>query len=98
LKQHLKNLNYEEEEVDAIVSYILRRDDEGNIIDGKIEGAPYLKPEHYPIFDTASKCGTGTRFISPEGHVLMVSAITPMISGSISKTVNLPNSATVEGY
>ncbi|HHT66134.1 MAG: vitamin B12-dependent ribonucleotide reductase [Caldicoprobacterales bacterium] len=92
----LKNLNYSEEEVDAIVSYILRRDDKGHIIDGKIEGAPYLKPEHYPIFDTASKCGTGTRFISPEGHVLMVSAITPMISGSISKTVNLPNSATVK--
>ncbi|HHY83383.1 MAG TPA: vitamin B12-dependent ribonucleotide reductase [Clostridiales bacterium] len=92
----LKNLGYTEEQIDAIISYILRRDDKGNIIDGKIEGAPFLKPEHYPIFDTASKCGTGKRFISPEGHVLMVSAITPMISGSISKTVNLPNSATVK--
>lgn len=92
----LKNLGYNEEQIDAIVSYILRRDDKGNIIDGKIEGAPYLKPEHYPVFDTASKCGTGKRFISPEGHVLMVSAITPMISGSVSKTVNLPNSATVK--
>jgi ribonucleoside-diphosphate reductase alpha chain len=92
----LKNLGYPEEQIDAIVSYILRRDAKGNIIDGKIEGAPYLKPEHYPVFDTASKCGTGKRFISPEGHVLMVSAITPMISGSVSKTVNLPNSATVK--
>jgi ribonucleoside-diphosphate reductase alpha chain len=92
----LKNLGYQEDEIDAIVSYILRRDDKGNIIDGKIEGAPGLKPEHYPIFDTASKCGTGSRFISPEGHVLMVSAVTPMISGSVSKTVNLPNSATVK--
>lgn len=92
----LKNLGYTEEQIDAIVSYILRRDEEGNLVDGKIEGAPYLKPEHYPIFDTATKCGTGSRFISPEGHVLMVSAITPMISGSVSKTVNLPNSATVE--
>jgi ribonucleoside-diphosphate reductase alpha chain len=92
----LKKLGYPEDQVDAIVSYILRRDNNGNIIDGKIEGAPYLKPEHYPVFDTASKCGTGKRFISPEGHVLMVSAITPMISGSVSKTVNLPNSATVK--
>jgi ribonucleoside-diphosphate reductase alpha chain len=92
----LKNLGYPEDQVDAISSYILRRDSNGNIIDGKIEGAPYLKPEHYPVFDTASKCGTGKRFISPDGHVLMVSAITPMISGSVSKTVNLPNSATVK--
>ncbi|NLC43773.1 MAG: vitamin B12-dependent ribonucleotide reductase [Clostridiales bacterium] len=92
----LKNLDYSEEEIAAIINYILRSDDKGNIIDGKIEGAPYLKPEHYSIFDTASKCGTGKRFISPEGHVLMVSAITPMISGSVSKTVNLPNSATVK--
>lgn len=96
IESTLKNLGYAEEEIDAIVSYILRRDDKGNIIDGKIEGAPYLKPEHYPIFDTASKCGTGKRYISPEGHVLMVSAITPMISGSVSKTVNLPNFATVK--
>ena len=96
ISDSLKNLNYSEEEIDAISSYILRRDDKGNIIDGKIEGAPFLKPEHYPIFDTASQCGTGKRFISPEGHVLMVSAVTPLISGSVSKTVNLPNSATVK--
>ncbi|NLA84757.1 MAG: vitamin B12-dependent ribonucleotide reductase [Clostridiales bacterium] len=92
----LKNLGYTEDEIDSIVSYILRKDENGNIIDGKIEGAPYLKPEHYAVFDTANKCGSGSRFISPEGHVLMVSAITPVISGSVSKTVNLPNSATVK--
>ncbi len=92
----LKNLGYKQEEIESIINYILRKDENGNIIDGKIEGAPYLKKEHYPIFDTASKCGTGERFISPEGHVLMVSSITPMISGSVSKTVNLPHSATVK--
>ena len=96
IEQALKNLDYKQEEIDAIINYILRKDEKGNTIDGKIEGAPYLKEEHYPIFDTASKCGTGERFISPEGHVLMVSAITPMISGSVSKTVNLPTSATVK--
>ena len=92
----LKRLGYPEEQIDGILGYILRKDKNDFIIDGKIEGAPYLKPEHYPIFDTAGKCGTGERVISPEGHVLMVSAITPLISGSISKTVNLPNSATRE--
>ncbi|HZJ83465.1 MAG TPA: vitamin B12-dependent ribonucleotide reductase [Clostridia bacterium] len=92
----LENLGYNAHEIDGIIDYILLKDDKGNIIDGKIEGAPYLKEEHYPIFDTASKCGTGERYISPEGHVLMVSAITPMISGSVSKTVNLPHSSTLE--
>ena len=96
IEKALENLGYNEQEIDDIVSYILRKDENGNIIDGKIEGAPWLKEEHYEIFDTASKCGTGERFISPEGHVLMVSSITPMISGSVSKTVNLPNSATVK--
>src|SRR5699024_3380327 len=86
----LKKLNYSEKEIDDIVAYILRKDDNDFILDGKIEDAPHLKPEHYPIFDTAGKCGSGNRVISPEGHVLMVSAITPLISGSVSKTVNLP--------
>ncbi|NMA95036.1 MAG: vitamin B12-dependent ribonucleotide reductase [Clostridiales bacterium] len=92
----LSGLGYTEDQIDEIVGYVLRKDENGFIIDGKIEGAPHLKPEHYSIFDTASECGTGKRFISPEGHVLMVSAITPLISGSVSKTVNLPNSATKE--
>ncbi len=92
----LKNLGYAQDEINAIIDYILKKDDKGNIMDGKIEGAPFLKEEHYPIFDTAGKCGTGKRVVSPEGHVLMVSALTPMISGSISKTVNLPGTATVK--
>ncbi len=92
----LKRLGYSEKQIDEIIGYILRKDENDNIIDGKIEGAPHLKPEHYPIFDTASRCGTGKRAISPEGHVLMVSAITPLISGAVSKTVNMPNSATVK--
>lgn len=92
----LNKLEYSEEEIEKIVEYVLRKDENGIIVDGKIEGAPFLKPEHYNIFDTANKCGTGIRFISPEGHVKMMGAITPHITGAISKTVNLPNEATVE--
>ncbi|MEX0593302.1 MAG: vitamin B12-dependent ribonucleotide reductase [Balneolaceae bacterium] len=62
-----------------------------------VEGAPYLKEEHLPVFDCANKCGrTGTRFISAEGHIRMMAAAQPFISGAISKTINLPNEATVE--
>ncbi|OIO37607.1 MAG: ribonucleoside-diphosphate reductase, adenosylcobalamin-dependent [Candidatus Omnitrophica bacterium CG1_02_46_14] len=62
-----------------------------------IEGAPRLKPEHLPIFDCANKCGKyGKRFIAPMGHIRMMSAAQPFISGAISKTVNLPTEATVE--
>src|SRR5690606_1284888 len=60
-----------------------------------VEGAPSLKPEHYPVFDCASPCGKGTRMIAPMGHVRIMSAAQPYISGAISKTVNLPNEATV---
>jgi len=62
-----------------------------------VEGAPGLKPEHLPVFDCANRCGPrGTRFIQPMGHVRMMSAVQPFISGAISKTVNLPHEATVE--
>lgn len=62
-----------------------------------IEGAPYLKQEHYPIFDTANKCGKkGSRFLSPEAHIKMMAAAQPFISGAISKTINLPNEATID--
>ena len=62
-----------------------------------IEGAPYLKEEHYPIFDCANKCGQkGERFIAPSGHIRMMSSAQPFISGAISKTINLPNEATVD--
>lgn len=105
LESALKNLGYNKTEIEDITNYILRTetsDIDGykyeRIIDGKIEGAPHLKPEHLKIFDTANKCGTGKRYIDPMGHVKMVAAITPVISGSISKTVNLPGEATTEDF
>ncbi|MGM0738777.1 MAG: vitamin B12-dependent ribonucleotide reductase, partial [Bacteroidota bacterium] len=62
-----------------------------------VEGAPHLKDEHLPIFDCANKCGRiGTRYISADGHINMMAAAQPFISGAISKTINLPNDATVE--
>ncbi|MCX8175316.1 MAG: vitamin B12-dependent ribonucleotide reductase [Candidatus Micrarchaeota archaeon] len=62
-----------------------------------LEGAPHLKPEHYPVFDCASKCGKkGKRFISYVGHIKMMAAVQPFITGSISKTINMPSDATIE--
>ncbi|NIY68761.1 vitamin B12-dependent ribonucleotide reductase [Streptomyces malaysiensis] len=80
----LKRLGYQEEQVEAIVAHIA---DNGNVID-----APGLKPEHYEVFD----CAMGERSISPMGHVRMMAAAQPFLSGAISKTVNMPESATVE--
>ena len=62
-----------------------------------VEGAPHLKEEHLPVFDCANKCGRkGTRFISVNGHINMMAAAQPFISGAISKTINLPAEATVD--
>ena len=62
-----------------------------------VEGAPHLKPEHYPVFDCANRCGPlGTRYIEPMGHVRMMAAAQPFLSGAISKTINLPTDATVD--
>ena len=62
-----------------------------------IEGSPHLKPEHYPIFDCANKCGkNGTRYISPLGHIRMMSAAQPFLSGAISKTINMPEDSTFQ--
>ncbi|NJC68315.1 vitamin B12-dependent ribonucleotide reductase [Planosporangium thailandense] len=80
----LRNLGYQEEQVEAIVEYI---SEHGHVVD-----APGLKPEHYSVFD----CAMGERAIAPIGHVRMMAAIQPFISGAISKTVNMPESATVE--
>lgn len=93
----LKNLGYTPTEVNDIMAYI-GKEEHGMVIDGKIEGAPHLKKEHYPIFDTANVCGTGKRYIQHYGHVYMVAALTPLVSGAISKTVNLPKEATVEDF
>jgi ribonucleoside-diphosphate reductase alpha chain len=80
----LRNLGYQEEQVEAIVEYIAEH---GHVVD-----APGLKTEHYSVFD----CAMGERTIAPMGHVRMMAAIQPFISGAISKTVNMPESATVE--
>jgi ribonucleoside-diphosphate reductase alpha chain len=62
-----------------------------------VEGAPHLKAEHYAVFDCANPCGrTGKRYLSVESHIRMMAAAQPFISGAISKTINMPNDATVE--
>lgn len=94
----LRHLGYSEDEVADILAYVQATDENGMIVDGKIEGAPHLKPEHLSIFDTANVCGSGERYIAPRGHVLMVAALTPLVSGAISKTVNLPREATVQDF
>ncbi len=62
-----------------------------------VEGAPHLKEEHLPVFDCANKCGNiGERYIHPHGHIRMMAAAQPFLSGAISKTINLPNEASVD--
>ena len=62
-----------------------------------LEGAPHLKPQHLPVFDCANPCGRlGTRFLSAEAHIRMMASAQPFISGAISKTINMPNDATVD--
>jgi ribonucleoside-diphosphate reductase alpha chain len=62
-----------------------------------VEGAPHLLDEHLPVFDCANRCGkNGTRYIQPHGHIHMMAAVQPFISGAISKTINLPNESTIE--
>jgi ribonucleoside-diphosphate reductase alpha chain len=80
----LRNLGYQAEQVEAITEYI---GEHGHVVD-----APSLRPEHYEVFD----CAMGERAISPMGHVRMIAAVQPLLSGSVSKTVNMPESATVE--
>ncbi|NMM62885.1 vitamin B12-dependent ribonucleotide reductase [Clostridium sp. P21] len=101
----LKNLGYSSDEIEDILAYVLEKEtvtENGftyeKVLDGKIEGAPHLKEEHLPIFDTSNRCGSGERYISPMGHVLMVASITPLISGAVSKTVNLPKTASIEDF
>jgi ribonucleoside-diphosphate reductase alpha chain len=84
----LFKLGYSDEQVNAIVSYIDAT--------GTIEGAPGIKPEHLAVFDCSFKPAKGTRSIHYMGHIKMMAATQPFLSGAISKTVNLPHEATVE--
>jgi ribonucleoside-diphosphate reductase alpha chain len=84
----LKRLGYDSREVQAIVEYLESED--------TIEGAPSLKDEHLPVFDCAFKPAKGSRTILPEGHLRMMGAVQPFLSGAISKTVNMPTETSPE--
>ena len=86
--QALRKLGYDDPQVKAIVDYVNEK--------GTIEGSPELKADHLPVFDCAFKPANGTRSIHYMGHLKMMGAVQPFISGAISKTVNLPSSVTVE--
>jgi ribonucleoside-diphosphate reductase alpha chain len=85
----LEALGFSEEEIEAANNYVC-----GTMT---VEGAPFLKDEHLAVFDCANKCGKkGQRYIHAHGHIRMMGAAQPFISGAISKTINLPNEALVE--
>ena len=84
----LKRLGYDAKQMNEIVQYIDEND--------TIEGAPHLLEQHLPVFDCAFKATNGTRSIQYMGHLKMMGAVQPFISGAISKTINMPTSATVE--
>ncbi|HEX8985205.1 MAG TPA: vitamin B12-dependent ribonucleotide reductase [Bryobacteraceae bacterium] len=86
--QALIRLGYAPAQVEQIVSHIDST--------GTIEGAPFLKEEHLPVFDCSFRPQNGTRFIHHMGHVRMMAAVQPFISGAISKTINMPEESTVE--
>lgn len=85
----LEELGFSDEEIDAANDYVC-----GTMM---MEGAPHLKNEHLPVFDCANKCGKkGERYIHAHGHIRMMGATQPFISGAISKTINLPHEATID--
>ncbi|MFZ4058101.1 MAG: vitamin B12-dependent ribonucleotide reductase [Ferruginibacter sp.] len=85
----LEALGFNDDQIEAANIYIC-----GTMT---VEGAPFLKDEHLPVFDCANKCGQkGERYIHAHGHIRMMGAAQPFLSGAISKTINLPNEATVE--
>ncbi|MBC7382764.1 MAG: vitamin B12-dependent ribonucleotide reductase [Bacteroidia bacterium] len=103
----LKRLGFKPEEYNSHNFNLLRKlgftksevEEANNFICGTmtVEGAPHLKEEHLAVFDCANKCGNiGTRYIAATGHIRMMAAAQPFLSGAISKTINLPNEATVE--
>ncbi|MEO1329558.1 MAG: vitamin B12-dependent ribonucleotide reductase [Pseudomonadota bacterium] len=85
----LKALGFPKDEIEAANAHVC-----GTMT---LEGAPFLKEEHLPVFDCANPCGkTGKRFLSVDAHIDMMAAAQPFISGAISKTINMPNSASIE--
>ncbi|PUZ27801.1 ribonucleoside-diphosphate reductase class II [Chitinophaga costaii] len=85
----LEELGFTEAEIEAANNFVC-----GTMT---VEGAPYLREEHLPVFDCANKCGkTGQRYIHAHGHIRMMAAAQPFISGAISKTINLPHEAVIE--
>ncbi|MBZ0202268.1 MAG: adenosylcobalamin-dependent ribonucleoside-diphosphate reductase [Ignavibacteria bacterium] len=85
----LRALGFTKEQIDESNDYVC-----GSMT---LEGAPHLKEEHYAVFDCATKCGKkGTRFITADAHIKIMAAAQPFISGAISKTINLPNEASIE--
>lgn len=84
----LRRLDYSNQEIEAIVAHITEHD--------TIEGAPHVKDKDLPVFDCAFKAANGERSISYTGHLLMMAAVQPFVSGAISKTINLPSTATVD--
>jgi ribonucleoside-diphosphate reductase alpha chain len=84
----LSKLGYTDKQVEDIIAHVDAKD--------TIEGAPHLKDEHLPVFDCAFRSSNGTRSIHYMGHIRMMSAVQPFLSGAISKTVNLPTDCTVE--
>ncbi|HPR65173.1 MAG TPA: vitamin B12-dependent ribonucleotide reductase [Thermoanaerobaculia bacterium] len=88
LPMALRKLGYTSNEIEEIVQFVEK--------DGTVEGCPHLKDEDLPVFDCAFKPARGSRFIHHMGHIKMMAAVQPFISGAISKTVNVPTEATVE--
>lgn len=91
----LRQLGYSHEEIEEIIAYLTEEVDKGGGFEGprgSVVGAPHLKEEHYSVFD----CAIGERAIAPMGHVYMMAACQPFLSGAISKTINMPESASVE--
>jgi ribonucleoside-diphosphate reductase alpha chain len=88
IPETLEHLGYTSSQISEIQTYLTKNQ--------CMEGAPHLKAKHLPIFDTAAKNGNGKRFIAPIGHVRMMAAVQPFLSGAISKTVNMPEDSTVE--
>jgi len=84
----LTKLGYAERQIDDVIAFLKEHN--------KIEGAPHMRDEHLSVFDCATRCGDGLRSIAPMGHVKMMAAVQPFLSGAISKTINVPNETTVD--